>query len=528
MIELAVLIANAAILTLEVVGGRALTPYFGGSAEVWAGILAVILAGLAIGYHFGGKIADRKKDIPARRRLLAWSLALGGVAIMVSWPFLDAVASAGAGIAAHTSLTVGAAFAALLLLFPGSLLLAASSPIAAKLKILSMEGSASAVGRLSAIAAIGSVLGSLSAGLFLIPAFGSKETLFGGGIVLLFLSIAVIGATRRMSASAIAAGAVSGAIGIQSVFGANLAVSVPGTLIADKETRYNRIWIYDTPKASDGTYYRLVKTDPLGIQCGALMTGSDAAHASDVPIFSYTQSFDAFLERAEDVKDVLVIGGCNYSYPRHIADALPNAHVDVAEIDPGMADIAKTYFGFAPGGRIDSIFEDGRTYLNENVASTSVRYGAIFVDAYNSLLTIPPQLMTKEAFARMQGSLAPGGILVFNLISTFEGPGSSYLASVLATLKAAFPTVAVFKINANAPDTAQNLIVAAGIDATGAARIDAVAKTGMTVDLTRYGITLTRVPDASLPTNGAIVLTDDYAPVEALTEPLRNLQQKNL
>jgi LytS/YehU family sensor histidine kinase len=46
-------LTNATILVFEITGGRLLAPYIGNSVGVWAGLIAVILGGMAIGYHFG-------------------------------------------------------------------------------------------------------------------------------------------------------------------------------------------------------------------------------------------------------------------------------------------------------------------------------------------------------------------------------------------------------------------------------------------------------------------------------------------
>src|SRR5947209_3960602 len=78
--------ATAALLVLQLVAGRLLSPYIGSSLETWTSIIGVFLAGIALGNGFGGKLADR---YPTPRTLAAL-LALGAVAAlwMMFFPML--------------------------------------------------------------------------------------------------------------------------------------------------------------------------------------------------------------------------------------------------------------------------------------------------------------------------------------------------------------------------------------------------------------------------------------------------------
>src|SRR5262245_56972799 len=69
-----VFLANAALLALQLRAGRVLAPFSGSSVETWTCVIGVFLTGIALGNHFGGKIADRS---PTTRTLARW-LVLGG------------------------------------------------------------------------------------------------------------------------------------------------------------------------------------------------------------------------------------------------------------------------------------------------------------------------------------------------------------------------------------------------------------------------------------------------------------------
>src|SRR6188472_630770 len=118
--------AGIGALATEITASRLLAPYFGSSTIVWANLIGIVLAALALGYWLGGRLADRRPE----PRLLG-SLVLGAavwVALIpfVARPLLDAAvgnlddASAGA--------VVGSFFAMLLLFAPAVVLLGMVSP----------------------------------------------------------------------------------------------------------------------------------------------------------------------------------------------------------------------------------------------------------------------------------------------------------------------------------------------------------------------------------------------------------------
>jgi len=62
-------------MVLEIIGARYLAKDFGGSFYVWISQIGVILIALALGYYFGGALADRHP----RTSFLSWLLVPGGI-----------------------------------------------------------------------------------------------------------------------------------------------------------------------------------------------------------------------------------------------------------------------------------------------------------------------------------------------------------------------------------------------------------------------------------------------------------------
>jgi len=51
------------IMSLELLGGRVLAPYFGSSIYVWGSIITVFMLSLALGYLFGGKLSLHRPSL---------------------------------------------------------------------------------------------------------------------------------------------------------------------------------------------------------------------------------------------------------------------------------------------------------------------------------------------------------------------------------------------------------------------------------------------------------------------------------
>ena len=57
--SLTVFICGYVILSLEILGFRLLSPYFGYSSYVWGALIGIIMTTLSLGYYLGGMLADK-------------------------------------------------------------------------------------------------------------------------------------------------------------------------------------------------------------------------------------------------------------------------------------------------------------------------------------------------------------------------------------------------------------------------------------------------------------------------------------
>jgi spermidine synthase len=185
--------------------------------------------------------------------------------------------------------------------------------------------------------------------------------------------------------------------------------------------------------------------------------------------------------------------------PRAYAHYFPATRVDAVDIDGALFRLGERFFGLRPGPRLRLIAQDARPFLRR----TTVRYDAIFVDAYRQPY-IPFYLATREFFRLVRSRLTPGGVVVVN-VGHVEG--STKLERVLgATMAAELPHV---WRDPAVPTNTQLVASAAPIEPERAAAAAPRA-------LRALGAEVAARLEPRLP--GGEVYTDDRAPVEWLID----------
>ena len=478
---IAVFVCGAVTMIMEIAGSRALAPFLGTSIVIWTALIGVILGALSFGYWLGGRIADR---CPSVRVFSAVIFAAGifiVLSVLIRGFVLNLAQDKIQNIHAAALMVIFSLFAA------PSILLGMVTPYAVRLRIKSVESSGAAAGNIYALSTAGSIAGTFAAGFFLIPLFGSTNIFFMLAAALFAVAVMAHGGhlLKIKTAALIFALAVFFPLAARP----ELLMS-PGVI--DLNTAYNRLLIITDMNAARPT--RSLIMDPYGIQSAMYLD------ASDELVFEYTKFFRLAGHFRPDIKNALMFGGAAYSYPKDFLRRHENATMDVVEIDPGMTAAAREYFYLPDDPRLNIFHEDARTFLNRSAG----HYDVIFGDAFNSRLSIPFQLTTKEAVEKIYGLLNEGGVAMINLVSAIEGEKGKFLRAELATYRAVFPRVFVFTVRPADPADAQNIILVA---------LKSEEEPELTSDNHEYAKYLARLWTGEIAADMP-VLTDDYAPVD--------------
>jgi pentatricopeptide repeat protein len=176
-----VFLAGAATMVVELAAGRLVARHLGMSLYTWTAIIGVILAGMSLGNHLGGRVADRYAPV----RALRWLFFCAGLSCL-------AVLPANAMLGAFTPLSLFpwplriAAHVALVFFAP-ALLLGAISPVAANLAVSGAEHAGRRMGVLFACGALGSIGGTFLTGFVLVFVLGVTAIFVLAACVLLIL-----------------------------------------------------------------------------------------------------------------------------------------------------------------------------------------------------------------------------------------------------------------------------------------------------------------------------------------------------
>ena len=441
-LETAVFVCGALVMIFEINGSRIMAPYLGMSTYIWTSLIGVILAALSLGYWFGGRMADRTPKIS----VLASAIFIAGGLVSVTTLLKDVVLGTLSTFSA--GLEIKALIAAILLFAPASVALGFVLPFAVKLRLETLSESGATVGRLYALSTVGSIAGTFAAGFLLLPTIGSIRTMY------------LIAATL-FAVSLLLAPLVFKPIHFSSLILFVLGIAATETIayfmwsqhrVYAFDTEYARLTLFQPDDPKTGRKLQALSNDPYFVQSAVFLDSDDL-------VFDYNRFFHLAGYYRPRIDRSLMIGGAGYTFPRDYLRKYPEAKIDVAEIDPGMTQIARDYFRLQDDPRMNIFHADARVFLN---AAPAGKYDVIFMDAFGTLFSVPYQLTTFEAARSIDAALTDDGILVANIGAALDGEADKFLRAELATWKAVFPEVKVFKVKSERGDSElQNLVVIA-------------------------------------------------------------------
>ncbi|MBW3620333.1 MAG: fused MFS/spermidine synthase [Actinobacteria bacterium] len=480
-----VFVASAAVLVLEILAGRLLAPYVGVTLETFTGIIGTILAGIALGSWWGGRLADAHDP----RGLLGPQLVFGGVTAFLSIPFVDLLGSGLRG--ASPGVIVVLAFVGF---FVPATILSMVTPTVVKLQLDALDRTGRVVGRLSAIGTAGALFGTFVTGFVLVAAVPTRPVirLVAGALVLGGLALwAWLRSSRSVSAATVVVALVAGA--------SSFAASDP----CERESAYFCAYVEEDPARSGG---RVLWLDTLRHSYVDL---DDPTHLE----FTYARTMSdvlATVAPAGEPLEVAHIGGGGFTLPRYLRETRPGTRSLVLELDPELVAIGQEELGLELRDDIEVRTGDARLTLAETAPES---FDLVVGDAFGGV-SVPWHLTTREFVASIRERLRPGGVYTLNLIDF--GP-RDFARAEAATLADVFAHVAVLAPPERfAEDGSGGNFVLVASD--GPLPIDAMLERNAARGDDEIALS---TADGSLArfVGDAGVLTDDHAPVDQLLTP---------
>ena len=172
-------VAGFALMGFEMFGTRVLSPFFGSGMPVWGATISVIMAGMGVGYAFGGTLADKRPSIVTLAALLLSAALFLCAFPLFGKPVCHLIDSFG------LSRRVAALISAFLLFAFPVFFLGAISPLLVKLKVASMSDVGSGSGLVYAAGTAGGVVGTLFSSYIFIGLLSSQVAISILGLLLL-------------------------------------------------------------------------------------------------------------------------------------------------------------------------------------------------------------------------------------------------------------------------------------------------------------------------------------------------------
>jgi len=488
-------VTGGAIMIVEILGAKMLSPYVGTSHFVWTAQIAVTLVSLAVGYYVGGRLVDRTAR--PGRIYAALLIASGYLCLTV------AVREPVAMECLRFSLPVGSLVASAFLFFVPLSLLAMVGPFFIRVLTQSLASVGGNIGRLSAISTLGSVVGTVLIGYVLIPFLPNSVTMYITAVLVALLSVVyflVWGRRTEDKTAAVVAALAAAAVGLGAVR-ADRFESKEFEELFRGNSDFGELQVLQAKNGSR----RLYLNDYL------TQNTYDTIEKKSGSMFTYMLHGLATVY-VPKIERVLCIGMGIGIVPMEFSR--DGVAVDVVEINPAVLPVAERFFGFEPG-KLNVIIADGREYLR--VAATN--YDAVILDAFLGD-SCPSHLMTRESFAAMRRVLKPEGVLVINTFAEYEGERSFFGASLRKTLASVFPSVRIHAAwNGNTFFVASARTNLAFLHPAPMDRVYQGSK-GLVEDA------YTRIRDTN--PDAGIVLTDDFNPVEFYDAPNRERTRRSL
>jgi spermidine synthase len=454
-------ISGLAAMIYEVTWVRMLVPVIGSSTFSFSLMLVAFISGITIGSFFVSVLVQRVKNLSS---LLAWcqvGIVLSMLAILplygrIPFEFWKAASMLTRSNATYPFyLAVQLLFCFMLMIVP-TIFLGMSLPVATRIAARSIDVLGKSVGNVFAINTLGTVFGSLLAGLVLIPLLGVKNTVqIGIGcnlIAALLIFIFVNSIPRRQLYTALPLLLITMIVYLLFIPNWNKNIMLSGVYRrvnanfippADyeefvKQTEMTKVLYYrEGTTATIGVVERRLRNENQKI---LIVNGKpDASSISDLPTQLMCGQLPCLVH--ENPQKVLVVGlGSGITVGSVLTH--PVKQVDCVEIAPEIVE-ASAQFQDVNHRPLD----DPRThlYIEDALAFlklTPQMYDIIISEPTNPWIAGVGNLFTTEYFVSSKRRMNPGGIMVqwFHLYEMDD----NLFKMVVRTFQSTFPNVSIW------------------------------------------------------------------------------------
>ncbi len=430
----AMLISGAVSFLYEVLWTRLLGQVLGGSTAAFASMLASFLLGIALGSAVASRFAKTRSAAT-----IGFVVAQIGAGVLGWFAFSMAdrlpELMAQVGATAATPAT-GAAVAGLVLL-PVTLCIGATFPFGVRLLARDADEAAAVSGRVYAWNTVGSIVGSIGAGFFLLPMLGLEGTARVG--VLTSLALAVVTALASTPRRPVLAGIAGVAIAALGLLG----LPIPENLLLHSAIGGGRVAgdLYYLGVGRSATVTVVEYQDGWRISTNGLP--ESGVERREIPDLRFNETaWLSLLPTAArpDAREMLIIGLGGAKTLEATASTV--ASIDVIELEEEVVKANRLI------PRAVQPLDDPRVHLRIGDARGAMnlsekRYDAIVSQPSHPWTSGASHLYTRDFFELVHSKLVPGGIFVQWIGAGFVNV--ELFGSLMAAMSEVFPYVHVYR-----------------------------------------------------------------------------------
>lgn len=438
--------SGCAALIYEVLWTRELSLVFGSTVYAVSTMLTAFMAGLSFGSYFGGKFADRLRNLVFLFGAFELGIGIFGllsIPLIGSLPVLYFFLYNNLSLSFYSYHIIQFVLCFLIMIIPTSLM-GATFPVVSKIHANNLKELGQDVGGVYAINTVGAIIGSFLPGFVLIPAMGMKATTIAAAGINLTVAAVLIMISGRRAKSAIIGTSVL-------VF---LIMSIINFLWNDRSLAFNWSMLKDYP---DYASFKSFQEDAKPIYFGEDSHGTVGVYkSSDGSMFLFnggrieggnrgidiqTTALLTYLPiiSASDPQSILVIGlGTGNTLKE--AEKFPLKKIVCAEIVKKVVPAAKKFVG-------EEVFEDSRLKLEIADARnylyvTPEKFDVITSEPSHPMHTSITNLFTLDFYELAKSRLTDDGVFA-QWVPRYLLRRDDFIF-MLKTFKEAFPYITVW------------------------------------------------------------------------------------
>jgi spermidine synthase len=440
-------IEGAFVVSIELLGGKMLSPIFGSSLYIWTSVIGVTLFSLTVGYFLGGVLSKKNSY-----RQLYFLFSLAGIFALLMplirkiffIQFLD------------MSLFTGCIVMSLTLLMIPLVCLGATSPVLIQLYLSDIRSAGKIAGRIYAISSLGGILNTFLLGFIIIPFFGIQIPLLVSCLVIMLATLIIPGRKLRTTVLFFAGFFLISTQMILNLFEKKDSAAFKD--IYESEGIMGQLKVVDFVSESGALNRALLNNN----SAQSIITKTNVTAISQ---YNYVHFISSISTLKPEGSSVLLLGMAGGSLVYEMQNQKLN--VDVVDIDERMFYIAEHYFYFQKNST-NLFVDDARHFIR----TAKKKYDIVVIDISSSEVQ-PSYLYTVECFREIKKALAPDGLFLINFQGVLQGKSNLAVAtwSVYNTIKAAGFTPYYYAFSTNRTDDIQfvsspNVINIAAMDSS--------------------------------------------------------------